>query len=170
MKVAESTDWLLAGLVYRKITKDKHNCKVHLFLWSGAWQGHLRDHGFRASVCSQCFVPSVSCQNMQGESKEKTRTVLHILSSSPGAQLGPGEQWVNGSLLKTASCPRQIILEGDKGPEKGRRCSSFTELTDCQDGEKPGICWQFGCVGLIYSNLGLLSAPRFALIWSKKNT
>lgn len=90
------------------------------------------------SVHSQCFVPSVSCQKTQGESKEKTSTVLPIISSSPGTQLGPGGQWANGSMLKTASCPRQTILEGDKGPENGDAHISLSSQT-----ARMGRSWEY---------------------------
>lgn len=115
MEVAESTDWLLAGLVNRKITKDKHNCKVHLFLWSGAWQCHLRDHGLRASVCSlSVFCPLCFMSKDAGRARKRPQ---QCCPSSP-AHLGLS--WDLEGSGQMVACWRQHLAP-DKPYWRGTR-------------------------------------------------
>lgn len=104
MEAPESTGWLLAGLVYRKITGVSAAVSLSVSpvvrgLAALPWSAVSR------LVSVPCLgFSSSTCLVLRGAERELRRPAegLSILSSTPGEQVGRGEGWARGSMLKGA--------------------------------------------------------------------
>lgn len=173
MEAAESTGWLLAELVYRKITEDKRDCKsVCHFCGPRLGNVSLENAALGLMSAPSFGFSSSKCFMLKGVGRELGKAWSR--AACP-LQLTWGSA-VKLSVMGKRQCaedgvlPQTTCVKWTKRGLRGERCSSVTEHTSCQEGEMLGLYCSLDYVVLICPKFGLLSAPHFAQAWSKKNT
>lgn len=143
MEAAESTGWLLAGLVYRKINKDKRDCKS-VCHFCGPRLGNVASESTTSglmSIPSSGFSSSM-CFMLKDAGRELGKAwsnVAHPLQLTWGS----GVKWrVMGKWqhAEDGVLPQMTCVRWRKRALRGEGCSSVMEHTGCQGGEMLGLC------------------------------